>query len=79
MVDQTDPAALALDSSEEYFASARAVVLAPVEDQAAVLRASSIGIALGAPVLLTGAQEAAIEAEIVWLASFLHSSCDTNV
>ncbi|WP_147916884.1 hypothetical protein [Ruania zhangjianzhongii] len=67
LVAQTDPAALALDSSAEFFASARAVVLAPAEDQAAALRAASIGIALGAPVLLTGSQDAAIEAEIVRL------------
>lgn len=67
LVAQTDPAALALDSSEEFFASARAVLLAPAGDQAASLRAASIGIALGAPVLLTGADDAAIEAEIVRL------------
>ena len=67
LVSQADPAALALGSSEEFFASARAVVLAPAEDQAAVLRAASIGIALGAPVLLTGTQVAEIEAEIVRL------------
>ena len=60
LVSQTDPAALALESSQDFFASARAVVLAPAEDEGASLRAASIGVALGAPVLLTGPGEAAI-------------------
>ena len=67
LVSQTDPAALALESSQDFFASARAVVLAPAEDEGASLRAASIGVALGAPVLLTGPGEAAIEEEIVRL------------
>lgn len=67
LVQQTDPAALALSSSQEFFASAQAVVLAPADDEAAVLRGSSISIALGAPVLLTGADDAALEAELLRL------------
>ncbi|WP_277051297.1 hypothetical protein [Ruania albidiflava] len=67
LVQQTDPAALALSSSEEFFASAKAVVLASAEDESAVLRASSIGIALGAPVLLTGADAEDLEAELLRL------------
>jgi len=67
LVQQTDPAALALSSSGEFFASAQAVVLAAADDQAAVLRASSIGIALGAPVLLTGVDTEDLEAELLRL------------
>ncbi len=67
LVQQTDPAALALSSSERYFASAQAVVLAPAADQDALLRASSIGIALGAPVLLTGVDAEDLEAELLRL------------
>lgn len=67
LMTETDPAALALNSSAEFFSAARAVVLAPAEDETAALRAASIGIALGGPVLLTGSQDADIEAEIVRL------------
>src|SRR5699024_2361257 len=40
------------------------VLLAPADDQAAQLRASSVALALGAPVLLTGAQDEQVAAEI---------------
>lgn len=64
VVDDTDTSAVALDSSSRFFASATAVLLAPSNDASAVLRASSIAVALGAPVLLTGAQDEAVSSEL---------------
>jgi len=60
----TSAAQAALDSSARFFASATVVVLAPADDQAAQLRASSVALALGAPVLLTGAQDEEVAGEI---------------
>src|SRR5699024_4093260 len=60
----TSAAQAALDSSARFFASATVVVLAPADDQAAQLRASSVALAIGAPVLLTGAQDEEVADEI---------------
>ncbi len=50
---QTRAAEAALLASQAYFESAQVVVLAPVDDSAAILRAASIGAVIGAPSLLT--------------------------
>ncbi len=64
----TDPVATAVAVSRALFASSPAVVLAPVDDLDAQLRAASIGLALGVPVLLTGGDgTAATRAEITRL------------
>lgn len=54
VLPEEEPAALALAASSTFFASAPVVVLAEAEDPAAVLRGAGAGIALAAPVLLTG-------------------------
>jgi len=60
----TNAAQAALDSSTRFFTSATVVLLASADDQAAQLRASSVALALGAPVLLTGAQDEEVADEI---------------
>lgn len=64
LVTGTDATEVALDSSSRFFDSATAVLLAPSQDQSAVLRASSIAVALGAPLLLTGEQDEAVADEL---------------
>ncbi|UFU04971.1 hypothetical protein [Ruania halotolerans] len=69
LVPSTDPTALALAASDMLFEVARVVVLAPVADEAALARASSIAIALGVPVLPTGADDQAVGEEILRLSA----------
>lgn len=47
-----DPAELAVQASQTFFAAAPVVVAAPVDDVAAQLAAASYGVVLGVPVLL---------------------------
>lgn len=54
-LEAVEPAALAVATSELFFEAAPVAVLAPVDDVAAQLRASSIAVTLGAPLLLTAA------------------------
>ncbi|MGC0271807.1 hypothetical protein ACO0LV_02270 [Pseudactinotalea sp. Z1739] len=65
------PEEMALAVSERYFASAHIVVMAPVDDQAAIARAASISMAAGTPLLLTGTPGGglAVEAELVRLST----------
>ncbi|MHB1489771.1 MAG: hypothetical protein ACYCTH_04660 [Cellulomonas sp.] len=51
---ETSPAALALRVSREWWAQAPVVVVAAADDAEAVLRASSVAVMVGAPVLLAG-------------------------
>lgn len=53
LLEGTSPATLALAASQTYFATAGVVVITPPED-AAQLRAASIAMALGLPVLVVG-------------------------
>ncbi|MPV49737.1 hypothetical protein GCG21_06900 [Pseudactinotalea sp. HY160] len=52
-ISGSDPAELALAASQSYFEAAQVVVLAPVDEPGAILRAASIGAVAGVPVLLT--------------------------
>ena len=54
VLPEEDPAALALAASSTFFASAPVVVLAEADNPTSVLRGAGAGIALAAPVLLTG-------------------------
>ncbi|MEE6282099.1 hypothetical protein [Georgenia sp. MJ170] len=60
---EDDPAALAAAASSAFFAAAPVVVLAAADDLRGVLRGASAGVALAAPVLLTG-DDAAVAAEL---------------
>ena len=52
VLDGPDPAALAVAVSAALYASAPVAVVAPADDVPAQVRAASLGVALGAPVLL---------------------------
>ncbi|MBM7821071.1 hypothetical protein JOE63_003548 [Cellulosimicrobium cellulans] len=54
VLDSTDPAELALTSSQAFFTSAPVVVLAVVDDEAARAVAAAAAVELAAPVLLVG-------------------------
>ena len=54
MLDSTDPAELALTSSQAFFTSAPVVVLAVADDEAARATAGAAAVELAAPVLLVG-------------------------
>lgn len=54
LLPQTDAGELAIAVSRTYLTQAQVAVIAPHDDRDAVLRAASIGAAVGAPVLLTG-------------------------
>lgn len=66
-----DPVEMALAVSERYFASAHVVVMAPAEDDEAIARASSIAIAAGTPMLLSGEPGGGlgVESELVRLST----------
>ena len=53
LVDSDDPVALAVGMSEAVFTTAPIAVVAPEADPDAVLRAASIAVAMGAPLLLS--------------------------
>lgn len=53
VLDATDPVQAAARTSEALFATAPVAVVAPADDAAAQLRAASVAVALGAPLLLT--------------------------
>ena len=63
----SDPTELALNASRTFFASAQVAVLAPAGDQPDTVRAASIAMTLGVPVLLAGADDAALDAELLRL------------
>lgn len=64
VLEGSDPAELAVAASQTYFSSAGVVVLTPPDD-AAQLRAASIGMALGLPVLVVGEEtQEAVTAEL---------------
>lgn len=54
VLDSTDPAELALTSSQAFFTSAPVVVLAVADDEAARATAAAAAVELAAPVLLVG-------------------------
>ncbi|MEE6288274.1 hypothetical protein V2J52_11475 [Georgenia sp. MJ173] len=60
---EDEPAALAVAASSAFFSSAPVVVLAEADDLGEVLRGAGAGVALAAPVLLTG-DDAAVAAEL---------------
>ena len=63
---QPDAPARALAASQTYYASAPVAVLAPADDVAAQVRAAAVAVAVGAPLLLSGADEA-VSAELTRL------------
>ncbi|UFU01782.1 hypothetical protein LQF12_09640 [Ruania suaedae] len=69
LVTGEDAAPLAVATSRELFTTARAVVLAPATDEAAIARAASVAIALGTPVLLTGEDNAEVGEELLRLST----------
>ncbi|WP_159620530.1 hypothetical protein [Ruania rhizosphaerae] len=60
---------LALTASRELFTQAQAVLLAPADDEAAIARAASLAVALGAPVLLTGEDNPGVGEELLRLSA----------
>ncbi|SED96721.1 hypothetical protein [Ruania alba] len=69
LVPSEDPTSLALAASDALFEVARVVVLAPVGDEAAMARAASLAMALGVPVLPTGADDPAVGQELLRLST----------
>jgi hypothetical protein len=67
LVPSEDPAELAVAVSRAYLTEAQVAVLAPVDDRAAVLRASSLARATGAPVLLSNAGGTDLNTELLRL------------
>jgi len=67
VLEGTDAATRAVAMSRALFSSAPVVVLAPAEDAGSQLRAASIGVALGVPVLLTGGDPSVVTAELARL------------
>lgn len=64
---QVAPAAAALETSESFFTTARQVILAPVEDEAAQALAASFAVQAGVPVLLVGDLNAELNRELIRL------------
>lgn len=67
LIPSEDPAELAVAVSQTYLSRAQVAILAPLDDWASVARASSIGAAVGAPVLLTGEQTGSLDTELLRL------------
>lgn len=67
LIASTDPAELAVGVSRAYLVGAQVAVLAPRDDRDAIMRAASIAAAVGAPVLLSGAEDASLDVELLRL------------
>jgi hypothetical protein len=63
----SDASELAMMASQTFFESAQVIVVAPAADVYSSARAASIAAALGAPVLLTGADDLGVEQEWIRL------------
>ncbi len=62
-----DASEFAIGASRTYLDQALVAVIAPADEPAAVLRASSLGRAIQAPVLLTGGTPGSVDSEIIRL------------